>query len=385
MSDEQGVAARFCLRALSLATDAVKVSGFDSEVINHSEVSMSISNQTSFENFLREQDEAAWSAAMTDITRDVHEVDRNATNIWFRFYPLKLWRALSEAEDAEALARRLLMKGSYYLKDQIDASHKFLYGHRYWPEVKRAVEEHASSFQVSSDTKLADEIRTVAKEVAARASAEVSLVLGITAAAFMTVTQAGFAAFVAAAGAMLIDKKHAKKSPAAVLSERAKDNSQGLFGFLKTVDKEWTVTYDETDARARFKAISDEELASAAARDQSRNWRERDERCIEGPIPVECRSASCGTCWVGVLGGAEKLAEVKKLEGRKIKEFGYIETDEAQPIIRLACMARSTGAVSIVIPPWNGVFGQYLKEREEESAAETPAATENLSTNGIAN
>jgi ferredoxin len=317
----------------------------------------------------------------------VHEVDRNATEIWFRFYPLKLWRELSEAEDAEALARRLLLKGNYYLKDQIDASHKFLYGHRYWPEVKRAVEEHAPAFQASANVKLADEIRKVAKAVAGRAKADVSLVLGITAAALMTVTQVGMSAFVAAAGAMLIDKKQARKSPAEVLSERARDNSQGLFGFLKTVDKEWTVTYDETDARARFKAISDEELASAAARDQSRNWRERDERCIEGPIPVECRSASCGTCWVGVLGGAEKLTDVKKLEGKNIKEFGYIETDEAKPIIRLACMARSTGAVSIVIPPWNGVFGKYLKEREQESASETPAAaaTENLSTNGVAN
>ena len=41
---------------------------------------------------------------------------------------------------------------------------------------------------------------------------------------------------------MLIDKKHARKSPAEVLRERAVDDSQGWFGFLKTVDKKWTVT-----------------------------------------------------------------------------------------------------------------------------------------------
>ncbi|MBV9211536.1 MAG: (2Fe-2S)-binding protein [Acidobacteria bacterium] len=347
---------------------------------------MSISNQTAFEKFLREQDEASWSAALAEILHEVHEVDRSATEIWFRFWPLKLWRALSEAEDAEALARRLLLKGSYYLKDQVDASHKFLYGHRYWPAVKRAVEEHASAFQASANAKLADEIRAVAKEAAARAKADVSLVIGITAAALMTVVQAGMSAFVAAAGEVLIDKRQARKSAEEVLSERAKDDSQGLFGFLKTVDKEWTVTYDEADSRARFKLINDEELASAAARDQSRNWREADERCIEGPIPVECRSASCGTCWVGVLGGAEKLTEVKKLEGRKIKEFGYIETDEARPLIRLACMARASGAVSIVIPPWNGVFGKYLKERKQSGADSSEiAANETLSTNGVAN
>src|SRR6266511_440255 len=47
-----------------------------------------------------------------------------------------------------------------------------------------------------------------------------------------------------------------------------------------------------------------------ARSDRSHNWRELDPRRIEGPIPVECRSASCGTCWVGVLGGAEKLSDV---------------------------------------------------------------------------
>ena len=46
---------------------------------------------------------------------------------------------------------------------------------------------------------------------------------------------------------------------------------------------------------------------------------------------------------------------------KKIKEFGYIETAEPKPLIRLACQAQSKGAVSIVIPPWNGQLGKYLK------------------------
>jgi ferredoxin len=110
-----------------------------------------------------------------------------------------------------------------------------------------------------------------------------------------------------------------------------------------------------------------QDLAWGAADDQSRNWREVDPRRVEGPIPVECRSASCGTCWVGVLGGAEKLSDVAVREGKKIKEFGYIDTTEPKPLIRLACQAQALGAVSIVIPPWNAVFGKYLKSQKTAS------------------
>ena len=70
---------------------------------------------------------------------------------------------------------------------------------------------------------------------------------------------------------------------------------------------------------------------------------------------------------IGVLGGAEKLTDVAAREGKKIKEFGYVDTSESKPLIRLACQAQALGAVSIVIPPWNGVFGKYLKERKENS------------------
>jgi ferredoxin len=179
------------------------------------------------------------------------------------------------------------------------------------------------------------------------------------------VRQAGLAAFKNAKGEVQLDRKQVNKSPEQVLRERAVDDSQGVFGFLRTVDKKWTVTYDETDQSASYKLNQAQDLAWGAAEDQTRNWREIDPRRIEGPIPVECRSASCGTCWVGVLGGAEKLSDVATREGKKIKEFGYIDTSEAKPLIRLACQAQAFGAVSIVIPPWNGVFGKYLKALNE--------------------
>jgi ferredoxin len=333
---------------------------------------MSMNATTPFEIFLNKHDEEAWSALLTDLLRSIHEVDKTATQIWFAFYPLALHQALAQADDPAQLAAQLLLKGDYYLKDQIDSSHHFLYGHRYWPEVKSAVEEYAASFDEMVGTGLASRIREVAGKVASKIKEDESLLLGITAVAFMTVQQVGMSDFKAAPGAMSLDKKRARKSPEQVMRSRAKDDSQGLFGFLKTVDKEWTVTFDESDDRATFKLKHMQDLADAAAKD-TRDYRSLDARRIEGPIPVECRSASCGTCWVGVLGGAEKLADVSAREGKKIKEFGYIDTNEPKPIIRLACMAQATGAVSIVIPPWNGVFGKHLKaqKRDGHPASET--------------
>ena len=353
---------------------------------------------TAFETYLEQQNDEAWAAALATLLRSVHEVDRNATQIWFAFYPLSLYRALQEAEDREKLARELLLQGDYDLKTQIDSSHSFLYGHRFWPQVKRAVEQHAEGVgggvlgveqptshatdntsgrtpaeQTSQHptSKLADQIARVARTAAGELKKDESLLIGITAVAFMTVRQVGLEAFKAAPGTISLDKDHVKRTPEQILKERARDDSQGMFGFLKTVNKQWTVTWDENDDGAKYKLREATDLAWGAAEDQSRDWRAMDPRRIEGPIPVECRSASCGTCWVGVLGGAEKLSDVAAREGTKIKEFGYIETAEPKPLIRLACQAQASGAVSIVIPPWNGQFGKYLKKlRNEEGGAD---------------
>ena len=316
---------------------------------------------TAFETFLSQQGDEAWAATLTTLLRSIHEVDKNATQIWFAFYPLSLFRALRDAQKRDELARDLLLQGNYELKSQIDSSHRFLYGHRHWPQVKKAVEAFCDNFNPSVMGKLADHILQVASEAAQSAQVDRSLTIGITAVAFMTVQQVDLDAFKTARGEMQLDKKHAKKSPEQVLRERAVDDSQGLLGFLKTVDKKWTVTYDENDAGAKYKLNHVQDLAWGAADDRTRNWREIDPRRVEGPIPVECRSASCGTCWVGVLGGAEKLSDVAAREGKKIKEFGYIDTTEPKPLIRLACQAQALGAVSIVIPPWNGVFGKQLR------------------------
>jgi ferredoxin len=334
---------------------------------------MSVNAKTQLEIFLNQHDEDAWNEAVKSLLPHIHEVDKTATQIWFAFFPLSLQRALEQSEDPQQLARKLLLQGKYRLQDQIDSSHQFLYGHRYWPHVKKAIEEYAATFQAGAEQhELASTIREVAGRVAEQAKKEESLLVGITAVALMTLQQVGILVFKAAPGTISLDRKHANRSPEQILRERAKDDSQGPFGFLRTVDKVWTVTFDENDDRSKYKLINSQDLAWAAAADK-RDYRTVDPRRIEGPIPVECRNAACGTCWVGVLGGAEKLGEVSVREERKMKEFGYIVTDEAKPLIRLACVTTCHGAVSIVIPPWNGVFGKFLQAQKEaeESVEET--------------
>jgi len=336
--------------------------------------------KTPFEEFLTDLDEVGWADVISRLLSEIHEVDQAATQIWFAFYPLPLFREFEVSADPEALLRDLLMQGNYYLKDQIDSSHKFLYGHRFWPGVKQAVSERIDKWQPaavageSAAPALAEQVRDVAQRLAAQLKVDASLLVGITLVAFMTVRQAGLVAFRATPGEVLLDNKHRKKSPAQILKERRKDDSQGLLGFLKTVDKKWTVTFDENDDSAHYKMNNMQDLAWGAAEDHTRDWRALDPRRPEGPIPVECRSAACGTCWVGILGGAEKLAEVGAREGTRIKEFGYLDTTEPRPLIRLACQTQVQGAVSIVIPPWNGFFGKYLKAKKQEAAGGAVAA-----------
>src|SRR5712671_6553715 len=172
-----------------------------------------MSNETSFETFLDQQNEEAWASALATLLRSIHEVDRTATQIWFAFYPLSLFCALKDADDRNQLVQQLLLQGDYELKDQIDTSHRFLYGHRFWPQIKRAVAAHADSFAESAQAPLPDQIFAVARATAQELKLDDSLLTGITAVAFMTVQQVGLAAFKDAPGKTNLDKKYARKSP----------------------------------------------------------------------------------------------------------------------------------------------------------------------------
>lgn len=329
-----------------------------------------------FEAYLNQFDAAAWDRTLDGLIKHIHPVDRIATRIWFAFFPLSLHQAFAEVTERGPLLKKLQVLGRYELRDQIDTSHQFLYGHRYWPEAKRVVIERERSLRSPRTLDLVDLILELASEAASRASAastvsgqpDRSLLAGITAVALMTLRQVGFQAFAASPGEVTIDPAVLRRTPDAVLRARARDDGQGMLGFLKGDKKRWTVTFNEQDETCRFPLINSQHITTAAAED-TRDHRTRDPRCTEGPIPVECRTATCSTCWVGVLGGAEKLSPLEDLERKRLREFGYLEAKEDRPIIRLACMAQAYGAVSIVIPPWNGIVGKFVKTWKERQTA----------------
>lgn len=309
--------------------------------------------------------EADWLAAVEELLPCIHEVDRNAVQIWFRFYPLSLHKYLSSAEDRDEAIRGMALQGAFELKDQIDTSHHFLYGHRYWPTVKCKLEKEIEEHKKGEPT-LIEMIKNVAMRVAEKHKVDRSLVNAISAVGLMTLNQVGLEAFAAAAGTVADPTGIMKKSPDAIVAERAKDDSQGVFGFLKTIDKKFSVSFAASTYAGKFPVINEEEVVSAAQKDRSQNWQSLDERCWEGPLPVECTAASCGTCWVGLLGGQEKLTEVGRRERRQMKVFGYNQPSDDKPYLRLACQTRATGNATLVIPPWNGVFGKKVYGNVEE-------------------
>jgi ferredoxin len=304
-------------------------------------------------------DTQAWRTAIDKLSAEIHLIDRNATRIWFAFYPLDLHLALADADDEPALARKLGLMGTWRLADQIDSSHKFLFAHRYWPQVKGAIQRPPSVLPED----LAALVSTFAEAAGRTARVDREFLLGIAAVLLMTLRQVGPDAFAEAPATVHLNERARAMSPHQVLKARARDDWQGVFGFTRGLRKQWSVTFDEAQPEARFTVIEGQEIASAARTDK-RDYHSADPRCTpdEGPIPVECRAASCGTCWVGVLGGAEKLSPVvDRDERRRMKVFGYLDSPEERPLIRLACQARAHGAVSIVIPPWNGVFASCFR------------------------
>ena len=134
-------------------------------------------------------DDADWKKVVDELQWAIHPVDSRATRIWFAFFPVKLHRALANSPNRPRRRERLLLKGKYSLADQVDSSAEFMYGHRYWPNVKRAVAEHAVT--AISTAPFADQIREVARKVSDNVNAPESLLVGIVAVAFGSLQQVG--------------------------------------------------------------------------------------------------------------------------------------------------------------------------------------------------
>lgn len=326
---------------------------------------MPLHTDTLFLAFLALHDDDAWHRAADRLEHSCHPVDRSALRIWFHLFPLALQRAMDESDHPTKLAIRLRLDGRWRLADQIDTSHAFFYGHRHWPSVKAGVIAYATRAVAPGSLDLAAQIQEVARGIATDAGARVDELVAITAVGVRTLQQVGLEAFTAPTPALSLAVPGPR--PDAVLSARARDDSQGLFGRFRGDRRRWTITYNESSPEARFPLIHSQHLTTAAALDR-RDHRVHDPRCSEGPIPVQCRSCSCGTCWVGVLGGAEKLSPMDDRERHKLASCGYIETRDERPLIRLACMAQAFGAVSIVIPPWNGQVSSVFKKASISSS-----------------
>jgi ferredoxin len=310
-----------------------------------------------FQAFLAQHDDHAWHRAVDRLRAAIHPVDREATRVWFHFYPMRLQRAIERADAPAALEQHLRLEGGWRLAEQRDASHQFLFGHRYWPEVCQTVQRFASRPVAPGSLDLAAQVQEMARELSARLDVATSWVVGITAVALRTLQQVGLPE--GSGSRHSLAELRSEPHPDRVVARRLKDGGQGLFGFLRGRRKEWTVTFDERRPDRTFRLIDSQHLTTAAALDR-RDYRTNDPRCTEGPIPVQCRSCSCGTCWIGVVAGAENLSEVDQRERTTIGALGYLVSDEPRPVVRLSCMAQGSGPVTIVIPPWNGQFGARL-------------------------
>ena len=73
-----------------------------------------------FQSFLKQHEPAAWQQAVLALLPHIHEVDRNATQIWFHFFPLELAEAIAGSDNIEQLALTLRLDGNFRLADQID-------------------------------------------------------------------------------------------------------------------------------------------------------------------------------------------------------------------------------------------------------------------------
>lgn len=285
----------------------------------------------------------------------MHPVDRAATRIWFHVFPLALADAMARP-DAADLARRMALAGRWRLADQIDTSHHFLFAHRFWPYVKRAVLDFADAPSAPGSLDLAAQVHEAAARASAAAGTTADLVVGLTAIGLRTLQQVGAAAL--AARSLTAEPRGLLDGLTAdgVLARRRRPEGQGWLNVLRGARKQWTVTFDEQRAGAHFPLVHSQHVATAAALD-ARDYRDHDARCSEGPIPVQCRSCSCGTCWVGLLSGAANLSPITGNERQKLRECG-VAADGTHPVVRLACQAQALGPVTLVIPPWNGLIGR---------------------------
>ena len=311
---------------------------------------------STLEEFIAEITQDQWDSLAVQAAPRIHEVDRQATRIWYSFWPLKLTTLLQEG-DREAVIRDYRLRGEFELGEQIDSAISFLYGAKYWPQVKAEIVARSESREVGTDLQL--EIEASAERVAKGVGAEPSIIRGITAVGYLMSAHVGVPALRQSGAAPARLSGLHRSSPEKLCRGRSRQKGPGLFGFLDGAERKFRILTDEhREGGYVFRAFQGQDL-SMAAKSDTRDYTQIDSRRLEGPIPFECRSASCGFCWVGLLSPPDRLDKISAHEWRRLKYFGYIgETapPEDYPLIRLSCQSYCQGDVQVVVSPWNGML-----------------------------
>lgn len=255
-----------------------------------------------FEAHLSRFSAADWAAALETLAPEIHPVDLDATRVWCAFFPL---------EKESRLAGR------------VDSSHTFLYGHRYWPQTKRAV--LAIAAEPAFPQRLPEIITRAADHVSRTSSVDRDQLLGIAVAGLMTLRQRGIDEFVSSNGKVQLPMHVEARSIRQVLRRRRLQQSQGLLAFLRGRKNRFRMTFDENTPSATFDVDAGQTIGSGAPKDAT---------------------------LIGVLAGADKLSPIDPAtEGRRLHELGVTQarTASGAPILRLASEARPHGDVTFVI------------------------------------
>ena len=253
---------------------------------------------------------ADWAGAVDTLAAAIHPIDRDATRVWCAFFP-----AGPPAGD-------------------IDTSHLFLYGHRYWPQVKRAI--LAAAEDTSWPAVLPDVIAGIADRATRTTQVDRDQLLGITTASLVTLGYAGMDAFTVSAGTVQLPRRVHVKSIRQIRRARAGRGQIRRMLASLAGRRRFRMTFSEASPAASFDVVEGETITSGM------------------PAGMRaCASPCSGACVIGVLAGTENLSPLEAQEESLLKAsaWGHPASVDGRPLIRLACHARPSGDVSFVIRP----------------------------------
>ncbi len=249
-----------------------------------------------------------WASAVETLAPEIHPIDLSATRVWFAFFP--------RGPRPEA----------------IESSHRFLYGHRYWPQVKRAILTAAKDASWSAI--LPELLERLADHATRTTQVDRDQLLGITAASLLTLRYVGLDAFAESAGTVQLPNRAHVRSIRQVRRARERQRWHlfgSMFGKLR-----FRMTYNEASPDGSFDVIEGGTIASGMPSGMR-----------------QCGSTCSGACVIGVLAGAQYLSPIDVDEAARLESSGYAQSMSAEghPIMRLACYARPGGEVSFVMRP----------------------------------